>query len=77
MEEAFHFDGFCTESPSYSDMHLNLMRDIPEVLVGYAGLPDEAEVSQDFDTFARFDRYRLALESMVDTLFSKAHRQDC
>ncbi len=68
MEEAFHFDGFCTESPSYSDMHLNLMRDIPEVLVGYAGLPDEAEVSQDFDPFARFDRYRLALESMVRML---------
>ena len=72
MAGSFHPDGFCEESPSYSAMHLNVMRDIPEVLVGYSDsedYPPEADGRlEDFDPFLRFDRYRLALESMVRML---------
>ncbi len=72
MENGFHFDGLCTESPSYSDMHLNVMREIPEVLMGYSDPegyePHGGERLKDFNPFQHFDRYRLALESMVRIL---------
>ena len=72
LEDAFHFDGFCTESPAYSAMHLNLLRDIPELLAGYSD-PDGYEPEtglplKNLDPFQHFDRYRLALESMVRML---------
>ena len=72
MEDAFHFDGFCTESPSYSSMHLNLLREIPELLDGYADPdgyePETGAAIKNLDPFQHFDRYRLALESMVRML---------
>ena len=72
LEEAFHFDGFCTESPGYSSMHLNLLREIPEMLTGYSDpegwAPESGPRLEDLDPFQRFDRYRLALESMVRML---------
>ena len=72
LEDAFHFDGFCTESPGYSSMHLNLLRDIPELLTGYSDpegyVPESGPRLEDLDPFQRFDRYRLALESMVRML---------
>ena len=68
----FHSDGFCTESPSYSDMFLNLMRHIPDLLAGYTDpvdyVPAAGERLVDFDPYARFARYRLALESMIRML---------
>ncbi len=72
MERSFHFDGFCRESPSYSAMHLNLMRNIPEILLGYsdpAGYtePDGSRIDS-FNPFVEKDRYRLAYESMVRML---------
>ena len=60
MEQCFHFDGFCRESPSYSGMHLNLMGQIPEVVRDNSVLP--------MDPFKDVGRYRLALESMVRML---------
>ena len=72
LERCFHSDGFCMESPSYSSMHLSLMRDIPEILRGYsdpAGYqPPDGERLERLDPFSRLDRYRLALESMVRML---------
>ena len=72
LEEAFHFDGFCTESPGYSSMHLNLLRDIPELLTGYSDpegyAPESGPRLDDLDPFRQFDRYRLALESMARML---------
>lgn len=72
MDDAFHFDGFCTESPSYSSMHLNQLREIPELLNGYSDpegyVPKSGSVLKDLDPFQHFDRYRLALESMVRML---------
>jgi len=72
MSGAFHFDGFCVESPSYSGMHLGLMEDIPELLVGYSDppgyQPKTGERFDDFDPFEQLPRYRLALESMVRML---------
>ena len=72
MEDAFHFDGFCTESPSYSSMHLNQLREIPELLNGYSDpegyAPESGPVLKNLDPFQHFDRYRLALESMVRML---------
>ncbi len=72
MDQCFHSDGFCVESPSYSSMHLSLMRDIPEILRGYsdpAGFqPTDGERIDDLDPFVDLDRYRLALESMVRML---------
>jgi len=69
MDECFHFDGFCMESPSYSSMHLGLMRDIPEILRGYSDppgyQPDEGKRLDDLEPFDQIGRYRLALESMV------------
>ncbi len=69
MDEAFHFDGFCTESPSYSSMHLGLMRDIPDIVAGYSDpgdyQPEEGERLEDLDPFEDIPRYRLALLSMV------------
>jgi len=40
MDECFHFDGFCRESPSYSSMHLGGLRDIPEIVAGYSDPAD-------------------------------------
>ena len=72
MDQCFHPDGFCVESPSYSSMHLSLMRDIPEILRGYsdpAGFqPADGKRIDDLDPFVDLDRYRLALESMVRML---------
>lgn len=72
MDHSFHSDGFCVESPSYSAMHLDLMREIPEILAGYSDPPgyrDADGVRYDkFDPFTKIDRYRLALESMVRML---------
>lgn len=69
MADCFHTDGFCQESPSYSGMHLGLMRDIPEILIGYSDPegyePEEGERLEDFNPFEHVSRYRLALESMV------------
>ena len=72
MDGCFHVDGFCRESPSYSGMHLGLMRDIPEILRGYSD-PDGYQPAtgvpiRDLDPFQDVSRYRLALESMVRML---------
>lgn len=72
LEKSYHFDGFCEESPGYSNMHLNLMRDIPELLSGYSDpegfVPERGERLKNLNPFRHFDRYRLALESMVRQL---------
>ena len=72
MSRCFHVDGFCRESPSYSSMHLGLMRNIPEILRGYSDpegyQPEEGERFDDLNPFEHVVRYRLALESMVRML---------
>lgn len=72
MEKGFHFDGFCTESPGYSGMHLRLLRDIPELLSGYSDpegyRPASGEPIRDLHPFEQFPRYRLALLSMIRQL---------
>ncbi len=72
MEDCFHFDGFCRESPSYASMHLGLMTNIPEILRGYSDPPDyqpkEGERFDNLNPFEHVGRYRLALESMVRPL---------
>lgn len=72
MDRCFHFDGFCTESPSYSSMHLSLMRNIPEILRGYSDPPGyQPEKGKRIENLQPFDEivcYRLALESMVRML---------
>ncbi len=69
MDRCFHFDGFCRESPSYSSMHLGLMRNIPEILRGYSDnkgyQPEEGQRIDNLDPFNDIPKYRLALESMV------------
>ncbi|NLY02679.1 MAG: hypothetical protein GXY83_42025 [Rhodopirellula sp.] len=72
MEQCFHFDGCCVESPSYSSMHLGLMGEIPEILRGYSDPPaykaaDGTRID-DLRPFEKIGRYRLALESMVRVL---------
>ncbi len=72
MQQCFHFDGCCVESPSYASMHLGLMRDIPEILRGYSDPPayepaDGARIDH-LQPFEQITRYRLALESMVRVL---------
>ena len=53
-------------------MHLNLLRDIPELLTGYSDpegyAPESGPRLDDLDPFRQFDRYRLALESMARML---------
>ena len=72
MSKCFHVDGFCKESPSYSSMHLGLMRNIPEILRGYSDpegyQPEEGERFGSLNPFEHVVRYRLALESMVRML---------
>ena len=72
MRDCFHVDGFCHESPSYSDMHLSLMQNIPEILSGYSDpegyQPEAGSLLRNFDPFQYVERYRLALESMVRML---------
>ncbi len=72
MTRCFHFDGFCKESPSYSAMHLGMMRDIPEILRGYSDpegyQPEAGERFDNLNPFEHVGRYRLALESMVRML---------
>jgi hypothetical protein len=68
LDECFHFDGFCKESPGYSNMHLSLMGEIPDLLCGYSDPPgyQPAEGSRldRFDPYRHLTRYRLALEDM-------------
>ncbi len=77
MNNCFHFDGFCKESPSYSSMHLGMMRDIPEILRGYSDppgyQPDDGERFDNLNPFEHVVRYRLALESMVRMLAPHGH----
>lgn len=72
LDECFHFDGCCMESPSYSSMHLGLMRDIPEILRGYSDPPSyqpaDGKRIENLQPFQEIARYRLALESMVRVL---------
>ncbi len=72
LEECFHFDGFCKESPSYSGMHLSYMGDIPDLLSGYSDppgyRPSTGEPWKDFDSYQHLSRYRLALQSMAQML---------
>ena len=53
-------------------MHLNLLREIPEMLTGYSDpegyAPESGPRLDDLDPFRQFDRYRLALESMARML---------
>jgi len=69
LQDCFHTDGFCKESPSYSGMHLVLMANIPIILRGYSDppgyVPEKGERFDNFDPFRHISRYRLALESMV------------
>ena len=72
LEKGFHADGFCTESPSYSDMYLTLMRTLPNLLDRYSDppgyQPKDGTRMERFAPYTHFDRYRLALESMVRML---------
>jgi len=72
LDECFHFDGFCKESPSYSSMHLSNMGEIPDLLSGYSDPPGydppAGERLQDFNAYQHLSRYRLALQSMAQML---------
>ena len=69
LDECFHVDGFCRESPSYSSMHLSLMADIPLILRGYSDppgyMPAKGPRLERFDPFRHLPRYGLALDSMM------------
>ena len=64
LQECFHFDGFCMESPAYSSMHLGGMGEIPGLLSGYSDPPGYGGVRGErldrFDPYRHLDRYRLA-----------------
>jgi hypothetical protein len=72
LDHSFYFDGFCKESPSYSNMHLSLMSPIPEILMGYTDptylLPSDSKGYQQLNPFKQTTRYQLALEGMVRML---------
>ncbi|MBI3944785.1 MAG: heparinase II/III family protein [Armatimonadetes bacterium] len=71
MEQCFHFDGFCKESPAYSAHHLSNMHELPEILNGYSDPPGyqpaEGVRVENFDPF-RESRYGLVLEGMARML---------
>jgi hypothetical protein len=73
--KGFHADGFCTESPSYSAMFLNLMRQIPDLLIGYSDpqgyIPEQGERLVEYNPYRDMGHYRLALESMTRMLDPK------
>jgi len=72
MGRCFHFDGFCTESPAYSSMHLGLMEKIPDIVAGYTDPPDyepeDGPHLENLDPFAAIPRYGLALQGMARML---------
>lgn len=72
LEECYHFDGFCKESPAYSSMHLANMGEIPDLLAGYSDPPGYRPAAGNrldhFDPYRHLERYRLALEDMVRLL---------
>ncbi len=72
LDKGFHFDGFGTESPSYSDMFLNLVRDIPELVYGYTDppgyQPHEGNRLEDYDPYLNTPLYRSALEGQIRLL---------
>ncbi|MHB8902608.1 MAG: heparinase II/III domain-containing protein, partial [Thermoguttaceae bacterium] len=72
LQDCFHFDGFCKESPSYSSMHLGNMGNIPDLLSGYSDppgyVPPTGQPWRDFDAYQHLARYRLALQSMAQML---------
>ncbi len=72
LDQAFHFDGFCVESPSYSGMHLDGLYEILDLLAGYSDppgyQPEEGERFDNLNPFEDLPRYRLALLSMVRML---------
>jgi hypothetical protein len=77
MQDCFHLDGFCKESPSYSDMHLGLLRNIPEILRGYSDpegyTPPDGRRFRNLNPFDHVGRYRLALESSLRMLAPDRH----
>ena len=72
LEQCFHFDGFCMESPSYSSMHLGGLYEIPDLIAGDSDPAGyQAEDGTRFDSlnpYRDLPRYRLALLSMVRML---------
>ncbi|MGD9496467.1 MAG: heparinase II/III family protein, partial [Armatimonadota bacterium] len=72
LESCFHFDGFCRESPSYSGMHLSLMGEIPDIVLGYSDPPGYQPADgtrlDELNLYSDMPRYRLALLSMVKML---------
>lgn len=72
LEQCFHFDGFCVESPSYSSMHLGGLYEILDLLAGYSDPPGyqpaEGERFDNLNPYEDLPRYRLALLSMVRML---------
>jgi hypothetical protein len=77
LDEAFHFDGFCRESPSYSSMHLGGLEEIPDIVAGYSDpegyLDENGERFDDLNAYEDLPRYRLALLSMVRMMRPDRH----
>jgi hypothetical protein len=65
---SFLYDGFSSESPSYTGMYLDQLLIVPETLHGYAWPADFPARSGTVDLYAQDPQLRLMYRSVLDTL---------
>ncbi|MCF6286803.1 MAG: heparinase II/III-family protein, partial [Candidatus Hydrogenedentes bacterium] len=67
-DASFLYDGFSTESPSYTNMYLSQLLIVPESLQGYTWPEDFSGRSGTVDLYGQDAQLRLMYESVLDTL---------
>lgn len=70
---SFLFDGFSSESPSYTAMYLAQLLIVPETLHGYTWPEDFAGRSGSVDLYRQDPQLRLMYRSVLDTLLPDGH----
>jgi hypothetical protein len=72
-DASFLYDGFSTESPSYTNMYLSQLLIVPEMLHGYEWPAHFTKRSGKVDLYSSDTQLCMMYRSVLDTLFPSAH----
>ncbi len=67
-DASFNYDGFSTESPSYTNMYLSQLLIVPESLHGYVWPDGVAGRSGTVDLYGQDEQLKLMYQSLLDTI---------
>ena len=67
-DASFNYDGFSTESPSYTNMYLSQLLIVPESLHGYVWPDGVLGRSGTVDLYGQDERLKLMYQSVLDTI---------